>query len=396
MLQRFLQNTSIFLGSLLLSLLFAELFLRSFYDRDLYLRQHDQPFEATVWCSPQMGRYQFNPTLGWTERANGHYFEWKDFNWTQHRINERGYRDIVDIGDNNIVILGDSYIRGSLADQNQTIPYLLDVWSEKTSFTAYAAGGWSTSQQYLAYREHELTHRAVVLLLYLGNDFDNNVNADAWMRNRPQLTLENDNLSFEPATFDSRIDKYFGFNASNRPGRQRSLREQMEGRLYLLRLWNLSMQTQTPRNYPEQEIEHQIRVTTRLLREIAELASHRSSPLYVFVLPERSEIHTKQLPLERRLYFNRLREALDAFFQRNPAITYVDLKEDLVELTRTTDTLYGIADAHLNPRGYFHVAEIIGGHLESDGLIDLTENRKFEVSNIHNPDCPEPNGDKGL
>ena len=95
-------------------------------------------------------------------------------------VNELGNTDRVDAvyadAEVRILVFGDSFARGSLANDFETVPYLLDVRTPGVVFKNFGVGGFGTGQELLLYREVRPDYPAHdVLLIYTMNDALDNV-----------------------------------------------------------------------------------------------------------------------------------------------------------------------------------------------------------------------------
>ena len=74
-------------------------------------------------------------------------------------------------------VLGDSFTRGSLADETETIPAHLSYWSRDYDFLNFGTGGHGTSQHVLTYSDFRnlISHELILILIYIPNDLIDNV-----------------------------------------------------------------------------------------------------------------------------------------------------------------------------------------------------------------------------
>ena len=90
------------------------------------------------------------------EQPNHTYFEFKNEIVSLLEFNEYGFRgDWTSSAKTTAVVLGDSFVRGTLADNTETLPAFLDRWSERSQYVNLGTNGHGTLQHYLTYLEFE-------------------------------------------------------------------------------------------------------------------------------------------------------------------------------------------------------------------------------------------------
>jgi hypothetical protein len=167
-----LKNVLLVIGSVVAAFIAFELLLSARPDL-----QAAKPSREFVFCEGDPQRYREDPVFRKAEVPNSIYFEHNGERWSIHLNNERGFRDVFDSGDQHVIILGDSFTRGTSVNDHQAIPYLLDLWHPDIAFHSFAAGGYGTADAYRAYQAiaQDWDHRLVILNYFLGNDLRNNV-----------------------------------------------------------------------------------------------------------------------------------------------------------------------------------------------------------------------------
>src|SRR5918995_1300705 len=88
--------------------------------------QAENPPEAHIFCEGPPRNLRSDVVLGATEAPNSAYFERKTEadGWAVHIYNEAGFRDIFDTGGKHVIVLGDSFARGTLVNNDETFAYL--------------------------------------------------------------------------------------------------------------------------------------------------------------------------------------------------------------------------------------------------------------------------------
>lgn len=147
-----------------------------------------------IYCKGPTDRSEFHSQYGWIEHPNSQYLEKKSNkdNWSLHTYNDEGFRDTYNSGEENVIVLGDSFTRGSLVDDHSTYTHLLDRWTPHTTFRNYGTGGYGTAQELLVYQDYskKFDHNLVILGYYF-NDPGDNVDKNP---RRPTFELTSDRL----------------------------------------------------------------------------------------------------------------------------------------------------------------------------------------------------------
>lgn len=151
---------------------------------------------------------KLDPLVGWRPRPGitGWYSGSVD---SSVAINHQGYRDIDHAlikppGTFRILLLGDSMSEGmevALQDLywkrlETTLPQCPALGGRRVEVISLAVNGYGTAQEYLTLRERGLTYRPdlVLLAVFTGNDFTDNVGALGRHRDRPYFVLRDGNL----------------------------------------------------------------------------------------------------------------------------------------------------------------------------------------------------------
>lgn len=144
--------------------------------------QAENPPEAYVFCEGPPRRLRPHVVLGATEAPGSAYFERKTEadGWAVHIYNEAGFRDLFNTGSEHVIVLGDSFTRGTLVNNDETFAYLLDLWHPDVAFHNFGTGGYGTGDAYRLYRSvaRPIDHDLVVLAYFVGNDLIENLRFD--------------------------------------------------------------------------------------------------------------------------------------------------------------------------------------------------------------------------
>ena len=147
---------------------------KSYYSRHVAgLPLHDSQHHFCY--GPKYWR-RYDKTVVRREYANQQYFEFRNEVVSLHTLNQFGFRgggwDELGIDQTGIIVIGDSFVRGTLADDTETIPAFLDSWYRDLTFFNFGIGGHGPLQYFLTYEKYgnAVAHDIVILVLYLQND----------------------------------------------------------------------------------------------------------------------------------------------------------------------------------------------------------------------------------
>lgn len=329
-----------------------------------------------IWCDGPESAERFHEEYGFTGYPNQIYLEnrqprTKPNEWHYFTFNSEGFRDTYDSGRENIIVLGDSFTEGKLADDNATYPHLLDRWSPNTTFQNYGKGGYGTDQELIVYWNisESVDHDLVIVGYYPGNDLVDNErkhvsdsSSPLW---RPKFELDNGTLMqvHEPLNRTS-------------SGRQRP-RDQSAGATQKIQNF-LAKNTRSysflaPKimttldklgiaNYYKNEsvTPDQKRLTKALLDEISSEASENDADVLILFLPTRGDVDPSN-PYIRASegYFDEQRKMVRSISQNQSRVYYLDLKPPLRNKLENGTQVYGQEDAHLNEMGYRIVGQSV-------------------------------------
>ncbi len=166
------------LGSVLLTLCFAEVALRLFVPQ--------QAKRLTI----------YDPDLGWRSEPGGkgrflHESEGVDVRYSFNSLGFRGGEwPAVDPTAQRVVLLGDSMLEALEVDFEHTAPELVrEQLGDGWQLTTVACRGWSPGQELLAFHKYGLARkpRHVVLAFFTGNDFSDNLRQPLFVLNDGEL-----------------------------------------------------------------------------------------------------------------------------------------------------------------------------------------------------------------
>ncbi|WP_338241674.1 SGNH/GDSL hydrolase family protein [Aurantiacibacter hainanensis] len=313
-----------------------------------------------------------HPVVNSRELPNQRYFEFLNDSASLIETNEYGFRGEFDLGDaeERILVLGDSFVRGTLADETETIPALLSQWSQGTHFVNLGTGGHGTMQHALTYQEFKDTipHEVVLLFVFNGNDLADNLDFKAW-QDDPEAN------SREPSAMQRLKQMLFTLHVGKLL--QRFKEGYLDGYRY----------SSTPSEDEEE-------LLAQSLAELSRSVADQGARLFVFSLPEASEFfEDKRMSLREDAvgYGNATRGLLQEAAEEN-GFTYLDLKPVLEDAAREagipTSELFGNPDYHLREPGNFAVARAAAQLLQENGAAvvvpdaEFMDRTSFDPSNV--------------
>lgn len=255
------------------------------------------------------------PQRGWRNRAGieGPYGGDEFLTWVT--INEAGQRGpshpVARVpGKRRVVILGDSQAWGDGVGDDETFAALLD--DDETEVVNLAVIGYGTDQQLLTFEQEGAAYRPdlVVILVYLGNDLRDNVFAGTMQFPKPWFELdEYDELVLRGAPVEPsnllqigveiyraamRYSAVLNALAETTVDKSKPKPGGQEG-------WHLRGRPMRSiyRADPTPEDEHALRLTARLLTEIAQRVRDAGGVPLLVILPEHWQVEASNEPAWR-------------------------------------------------------------------------------------------------
>lgn len=183
-----IKDAILVLFSTLFALFLAEILLMIFEDKTPLnaqaevLQPHDAQLRAGLelhdhehhFCYGPKDRMRFDAALISREHGNQQYFEYRNEIVSLHTYDSYGFRTAIrkSATSNNFIVLGDSFTRGTLADDTETIPAFLTSWSSERVFFNFGIGGHGPTQHVINYQRNKshFAHDHILLLYTLAND----------------------------------------------------------------------------------------------------------------------------------------------------------------------------------------------------------------------------------
>jgi hypothetical protein len=274
------------------------------------------------------GRWEIDPYLGWVGGV-------KNID-----INRQGFRDRKDFervefsqNKTRVIMLGDSFTWGVGVSLGESVPGLLQSWSDETHLVFnLGVPGWGLDQMYLAYQryKHELDPH-LVILAFIDDDILRVLESyRKWEGlNKPALSLNDDHI--RSRSVPSSIRLWFDRTLGRSVFFSTVMRE-----VYLL--FDAGP------------------LVRHLVRDMAHDTARRNAKFVVLRIPTVEAHHT---PLSLQYTANRLRQEL-----ASTTGLYVDLAEEMRRVPEWATKFYGQdVGRHLSVEGYQFVARYIQNHI---------------------------------
>lgn len=316
---------------------------------------------------------------GWREyieRPDSEYFEYRDRLVRLHSHNEYGYR----INEKNwskrasfktlnptVWMFGDSFLRGTLADNTETIPaYLTKMNQDGVYFINFGIGGngYLNALRHLQWAQHNL-HHPPLAIIYIGhaNDIADDVRSQRRLASSDALFAQRDKLpGAEPGlSTDSEEDSEADWK----------IRNWVQAKFpWLLSRWSAMIRMQAilsdrlgnPRDHLRQ-----YRRSLQNSQEFFMLSKSITPRVFAFYIPSLYPDQPRSLNMQNSMNIELLQAASE-----KSGVPFLQLShETLLEQSRkirppvtAASQLYGRLDLHLNEIGYFVAAASIARQLE--------------------------------
>ncbi len=189
-------NTFLLFASLIIILLLCEVFVRVFFPQ---INEHDQMFQKDAVLG-----WEFIPDHSGTILYDGEVNQ-------RIKTNSAGYRD-TEFSEKKeakkILVLGDSFVSNISVKEEQVFTAVLEQRLSNTSVFNLGVNGYGQVQEYLTLQKWlpEIQPDVIVLMVYLRNDFTDNLDTTQWLYPRPTSSLdENGSIVIHPPSESSRL-----------------------------------------------------------------------------------------------------------------------------------------------------------------------------------------------
>jgi lysophospholipase L1-like esterase len=296
--------------------------------------------------------WRYDETLGWAHKPNQEgQFVNQDFS-VHVKINSAGLRDneytLERTDKKRMLVLGDSFAWGFGVEHAERFDEILDQRFPDWEIINAGVSGYGTDQQFLYLRDKGIAFKPdVVLLLFYGNDFSNNMATELHWYNKPYFSLDSGRLELQNTpvpepTLIQKLDRFF-FGRTYVYGK-------IYGRLIRPVLTQSFWNNHSPDNNPERGSDKRIMLTTQLLlKAVRDLSAEHNARLVMVSVPMRNYERRKLQKMSSTLNIQHL--ALDKNFST--------LKTPLVFPH----------DEHWNSVGHAAAADAIQRFLEDQSIL---------------------------
>jgi hypothetical protein len=340
---------------------------------------------------------RFDDRLGWRFRpgARAAAFKLGEY-FSDVRINSLGWRDRepgTGSADRRpvLAVLGDSFAANTSVEQAEVFTDLLDQALPRVSVRNFGVNGYGQVQQLLLLEEilDEYRPAAVLVVLYVRNDFDDNLGEFDRDRqySRPRARLDASGAMVVERDFAPPQEEGLGLQLIRDTAIYHLLQRTSLAWIRQKKLEDQPIHVIPPElRYCQRALAERARVafrlTVTLLRRMAHMSEERGAHFGIVVAPSRWQV--------RREYWNALLERFDldpgAYDRRNPQEVLargcawmqrpcLDLLPSLERHADAGENLYYRVDQHWTARGNRRVAEAIEDWLPGTELGAALEDR---------------------
>lgn len=332
-------------------------------DAGLELHDHEHHF-----CYGPKDRLRYDEALVGMEHPNQRYFEFRNDGVSLHTYNDHGLRVSVKEAtpQDSVVVLGDSFARGTLADDTETIPAFLTRWANGPVFYNFGIGGHGPTQHLINYQRHSSLHPHdyVMLLYYLGNDAQNERDLPARLVRAKEVHAKRSGSSeSSQKSFKIKINTFLEKSNTGRllVQAKRRMEDVYEG----------GSQT----NSDPHETANLVK---KPLSQILVAANSGGKRLSIVTIPSREAYDETNFPapqVSAQREIMRLQKEIIDEFSKQHDVPVLHLDDAFERQGIDFEEIYGWPDPHFNERGYYISAVEIGNFLsESYGLTFTFEN----------------------
>lgn len=323
-----------------------------------------------IFCGTQTARHQRDPIVGYKEIPGNSYFERfsRADPWNYVHINTQGFRSNAARDGEQVIVLGDSMVRGSLVMEHQTFSHRLGQWNDGLSFRNYGTGGYGQANTVRLYEDIAPTipHRLVIQALSLSTDLKDNRERAVMTNSGVRITIGDEEGSEKPASLPLKIHLFLW----------------KYSKLYALTYSSVLAPLRERRG--EAEITRDLEITVRLLERLASNAAAHDATLLLLILPGWAEMAGR----DDGMAPDQVRVSILELARSRPDIAVLDVSDRIGD--EDPSTTYGKLDKHLNDFGHFIVARELHSWLATH-FPELSSagsaNPRFVASPSAEPDC---------
>jgi lysophospholipase L1-like esterase len=338
--------------------------------------------------------FEYNNTLGWQLIPNksgvvSSKHEYK----TVVTINNAGMRDrdrqvIKTTGEKRIAVLGDSFTAGMDVDDQDVFTQILENNLLKNAEVLnFGVNGYGPTQEYLLLKSRALRYKPdiVVMIIYMGNDFDDIVGLSDWIDGykRPQAVLnKRDRIDLTnipvPRTEGHNLKRKE--HACNLP--QSHFINFLDKYLHELKknkyaIENMPSELRICKKNPDEQTIGAFNLMRGIINETNSLCKKNGCRFTVVAAPTIIQVYNnvfwpkivKKYNLNTDTYDLETPNKVLAKMCDTLNIPFLDLTTALKEAARKGDDVYYYDNQHWNRKGHQVVAETISKFIESNHLL---------------------------
>jgi len=306
------------------------------------------------------------------------------------RTNSIGYRD-GEIETNNqskkIMVLGDSFVTNVSVDDHEVFTEVMEASLDDTAVLNFGVNGYGTIQEFMVLKEWvpKVNPDVIVFMIYLRNDFTDNVKRGEWLYPRPTVSLSEDETELimnpmealsqsKPKTawkfwrklhlFHFVQTRVNAMSSSQPKDIEHQFTKYTPPELYLCKK---SLSEETKLMYTTLQ---------KLLIEISNYTAHKNISIVYALAPSILQVDDtlwsttiSKYSGNPNLYDPALPNNTLMNFAKDNDLMMIDLLPILQEGTREGKVFYNKHEHHWTPDGNAQVSEIILSYLESKSLV---------------------------
>ena len=323
------------------------------------------------------GLFQANEHLGWSFVANSRSsIVYPDEVNQIITINEQGFRDTdfdLITASKKIMVLGDSFVSNISVDDGEVFTEVMEAQLENTTVMNFGVNGFGQVQELLLLEKWapQIQPDLIIQMVYLRNDFKDNVKADNWLYPKPTAQINLDNKIAIVAAPEDAIAKAVKKQQNKGLLERAHLYHFVRRRIGNIRAMKDGKNTKfKPPEVdicaiqPTEDVQIQFHVLQQLLVKTQEKAEAMDIPIVFVIAPSIGQVqdvswetitaYDTTIELERSLPNTRLME-----FAKQNDLQMLDLLPMLREANTEENLLYNQFEQHWTARGNALVAQAI-------------------------------------
>lgn len=298
-------------------------------------------------------------------------------------INPQGFRDAdfdLTTASKKIMVIGDSFVSNIAVDDDAVFTEMMEATMENTTVMNFGVNGFGQVQELLLLEKWapQIQADLIVQMVYLRNDFKDNVKADNWLYPKPTAQIDSDNEIIIVAAPKDAIAHVAKKQKDKELLERVHLYHFVRSRIGNIRAKKDEKTTKFKppeidicARYLTQEVQTQYKVLQQLLLKTKERAEAMDTPIVFVLAPSIGQVqdvswetiiaYDATIELERSLPNTRL-----LHFAKENDLQMLDLLPMLREANTEETLLYNQFEQHWTARGNAIVAQAILEFLSED------------------------------